>query len=1023
MTLRTTTFAFGLAGMILGCAALLGLAQQPQGKNEHESLEKHLVRPKPLSPAEALKSFQIENGFRIDLAASEPDVFSPIVMAWDEDGRLYVAENIDYPEATKPGKKPLGRIRLLIDSKGDGVYDRSTVFADGLQWPSSIVPWKGGIFVTAAPQLLYLKDTDGDGKADIRRVIYDGFGTEVAERVVNNLRCGPDNNIYGVTSGNGGEILPALKEGFKPMTIRGRDIRLDPVTEKIDLLAGSGTFGNAFDDWGNRFTSTPGMPLRQYVLPGPYLARNPYLAVGAVTFNSGAGKRTMHSISPPESWRVVRQKFWDRWVNKSYDFRAARFPKEELTPSGFVTGAAGVEIYRGTAFPVEYHGDSFTAEPAGNVLIRLKLKLKPNGVLFDGIPAGPKDHEFLASTDNWFRPVNVANGPDGCLYLCDMYREVIEFPSAIPDDILKIIDVTNGRDRGRIWRIRPANFKRPTSPKLSKTPSAELVALLEHPDSWYRETAQRLLFERQDKSVARNLAKLVAESKSAQGRLHALCTLEGLKGLDEPTLLQAMNDTHPAVRSHAVRLSEGLLARSAPLRQRAVQLAEDRDITVRFQAAFSLGAAPREATVQQALAGVFARDGGDRWMITAVFSSIGDQPGQFFVQLLHHEPFLKTAKSADVLSQLLGMIGARQKPAETTAILRALVQPPFSERPALQQAALVSLADALAKTGKSLETVFRDGGSDLKAVRGLFDQFLEKSHRVAVDAKSPEDDRLVAIRVLRHGDFDSSAKTLVKLFSINESLEVQLATIQSLAGFNDPEVGKLLVQHWQELSPRARNEAVESLFRDERRLDALLNGLEKKIIRPVELPLPRQQALRKQKNQSLRQRAEKLFASVTPPNRREVLEKYQAVFKLTGDAQRGGQVFAKSCAACHRLGKEGKSVGPDLVMVQKQSPEQLLIAILDPNREVDRQYLNYVVITKNGRTLSGIIVAETANSLTLRRGEGVEDTLLRADIDELTSSGQSLMPEGLEQQIDAQQMADVMRFLLPSAAFGTRKER
>ncbi|MBM3992533.1 MAG: c-type cytochrome [Planctomycetes bacterium] len=597
------------------------------------------------------------------------------------------------------------------------------------------------------------------------------------------------------------------------------------------------------------------------------------------------------------------------------------------------------------------------------------------------------------------------------MYLCDMYREVIEFPSAIPEDILKIIDVTNGRDKGRIWRIMPDHFKRPPSPKLGKATAGELVELFEHPNSWQRETAQRLLFERQDKSVVPALKKLMAESKSPQGRLHALCTLDGLASLDHQALMVGMNDAHPAVRIHALRLAEAMLSTSPPLRERAITLAGDVDVKVRMQAAFSLGAIAGDPKVHQALAEVLAKDGHDRWLTTAVLSSIGDIPADFFVYLLKHERFLKTPKSTDVLSQLLGMIGARQKPAEATTILRTLVQPPLSDRPELQQSAMLGLADALNRSGQPLAAYLQGDSADVKAARALHDRLIENSHRSASDAKAKREDRLLGIRYLRHGEWHATVKVLMPLFNINESLDVQLAALQSLSGFSHDDVGKLIVQSWPALSPRVRGEAIEALFRDDRRVDALLTGLEKNIIRHVEIPPVWQQALRKHKNATLRKRAEALLAKFTPANRREVLEKYQAALKRDADAGRGEKMFAKHCATCHRFGQEGKSVGPDLAQAQKQSPEQLLIAILDPNREVDRQFLNYVVVTKSGRTLSGIIAAEGASSITLRRAEGAEDLLLRSEIEELSSTGQSLMPEGIEQQIDVQQMADLLRFL------------
>lgn len=1001
--------------LLLVCAVAIvqitpsAVGEQPAGSVQPKavpSLKDLLTRLKPLSPDEALKTFRIDKGFRIELVAAEPQVFSPVAMTWDEDGRLFVAEDIDYPEKPRDGQKPLGRIRLLLDSKGTGTYDKSMVYAEHVQWPAGIVPYKGGIFVAAGAQVLYLKDTKGDGKADVRQVVYEGFGTEVAERILNNLKWGLDHRIYGTAAGGGEVIRPTVAKD-KPLTVRNRDIRFDPVTHQLDLLAGRGTFANCFDDWGNRYTSTPGMPLRQHILPGHYLGRNPYLAISAVSADLGQTKRKMFSISPPEPWKVVRQKFWERWVNTNNDMRASRFPAEELAPTGYVTGAAGCEIYRGTAFPKDYHGNSFTAEPAGNCVIRLQLQ--PAGVAGKAQPTS-NDREFWASADNWFRPVNVVNGPDGCLYVCDMYREVIEFPSAIPDDILKIIDVTSGRDRGRIWRIAPEGFHRPAAPRLSKASTADLVGWLEHPDGWWRETAQRLLYERQDKAAVAPLRELVHKSRLPQARLHALYSLDGLAGLDEPTLLHGMADVHPGVREHAVRLAERFFKDSPKLRERVLALAEDTEPRVRFQVAFSLGEIAQDAKAQAALVHLLVRDGADRWITTAVLCSAGDCPAALFVQLLRDQAFLKTPSAADILGQLLGVVGARQRQAEIATILQSLVQPPLADQPALQQRALLGLADALARSGRSLDTYFQSR-DDLNAVKELLAKMVQQAAQTAPDGRKPADERLLAIRLLRHAPFETARRVLSKFFTLEQPPDIQLAAIQALGGQSNAEVGKVLVENWHGISPRCRSEAVEVLFRDERRLNDLLGGLEQKVIQPVELPPQRQEALRKHPKAELRARAEKLFAGRTTASRRDALEKYQGVFKMQGDPVRGAQVFTRACAACHRLGNEGKNVGPDLATVARWSSDQLLVAILDPNREVANNYINYTITTRDGRVLTGIITAETAGSLTLRRAEGTEDTVLRTDIEALISTGQSLMPEGIEQQVDLQQMADLLRFI------------
>ncbi|MBL8796150.1 MAG: HEAT repeat domain-containing protein [Planctomycetia bacterium] len=969
------------------------------------SLKDLLTRLKPLEPTAALKTFRVEKGFRLELVACEPDVVSPVALAFDADGRLYVAEDIDYPFPPEKGKKPLSRVRLLTDPDEQGRYRRSTVFADGVQWASGIACWQGGVFVAAPPQILYLKDTNGDGQADVRRVVYDGFGTHSAEDIMNNLQWGLDNRIYGAASYNGGDVRPAADPRAVGTSVRNSSFRFDPVTGKFEVIPGTGDFGNCFDDCGNRFVANAGTLLIHPVFPGTYLARNPYLTVSSVLHNAAAGKKLMAQISPPEPWRVVRKQFWERWVNSTPEMRAARFSQAELAERGFVTGGAGCCIYRGTAFPEEFRGNSFTAEPAGNLVVRLKVE--PDGVTFRAT-AVVEDREFLASTDNWFRPVNVANGPDGCLYVCDMYREVIEDPSAIPDDILKIIDVTNGRNRGRIYRIVPEGQRRPEAPALSKASTAELVGKLEHPDSWWRETAQRLLFERQDKTAAELLRKLAVTARLPQTRLHALWSLHGLQALDDATLRQALDDPHPAVREHAIRLAEGRLA-SKDLRQRVITLAGDAEPRLRFQAALTLGEIADDDAALTALARVLTRDAADRWIPHAVLSSVAAREAALFRMLLQDQRFSDSPAAATCLSQLAALAAARRRPADMAVVLRAVAQPPLADRPEWQRGILLGLADALARAGGSLQEVLADG--ELKPAAGLFAQLLAEAGKTAADDQQPLAERVSAVRLLRHGRAEAVRQPLAELLVASQPPEVQLAAIQSLGAQRGEAVARLLLDRWPGVSPRCHNEMLEAIFREEARLPLLLDAVGKKVVPLADLGPERRQRLLKHPMAAIRERAERLIGNQATPSRKAVLDRYQEALKLAGDPLRGEKVFAKTCAACHRFGKEGRSVGPDLNSIQNRAPDALLVAILDPNREVPSNYISYTLATKDGRVLTGILAAETAASVTLRRAEGAEDIVLRSQIEELTPSGQSLMPEGLEQQIDIQQTADLLRYL------------
>ena len=521
-----------------------------------------------VEPKDAAQTFHVLDGFEMQLIAAEPLVTDPVAIAYDADGRAYVCEMNDYPYTDKAAHKPaqqnptdqsIGKVRLLTDTDGDGVFDQATVFADGLSWPTGAACWKGGIFVTATPDVWYLKDTNDDGVADVRQKVFTGFKKLNVQAVMNNPIWGLDHRIYVAGGSNGGEIqrvpgsesVMPLPKDFKPIAFKRNDFSFDPSIGDVRLESGGARFGNTFDDWGNRFLCNIRNPCQHVVLPYRYLARNPYLVVpSALNDCAEAGDQLpVYRTSPPEPWREFRAK---RWVQEG-----STLPKSELVGAGVVTSSSGITVYRGDAYPPEYRDFAFVADVAGNLFYRMKLV--PDGVTFKAVQVdGTKN--FCTSDDLWFRPVNFVNAPDGCLHICDMYREVIEHPWSIPDDIHAAVDLLRGRDRGRIWRLTPRGSVVPPSggsdkapakagttkrvtPKLSAATTPDLVALLDHPNAWHRETAQRLLFERQDKATVEPLWELVKNGKTPQGRTTALWSLVSASSTGNGNMSQATFDT------------------------------------------------------------------------------------------------------------------------------------------------------------------------------------------------------------------------------------------------------------------------------------------------------------------------------------------------------------------------------------------------------------------------------------------------------------------------------------------------
>src|SRR5882724_2733951 len=460
--------SFLLLLAVFGCLSTGWSAEPTVSSND-------LPRFPAVEPKDALKTFEVKKGFHLELAASEPTLASPIALSIDENGRMFVVEMIDYSERREEVPH-LGRIRMLEDTDGDGVYDKSTVYADNLAWPTAVFCYGGGIFVAATPDILYLKDTNGDGKADTREVVFTGFAEGVkrinVQAMLNTFIWGLDNRIHGATSGNGGAIKSLKHPDSKILDLHGRDFVIDPRTMTVTSEAGGGQHGLSFDDSGRRFACNNSDHIRFFVYDDRYAARNPFYSMPAplasIAVDGPAAE--VYRISPEEPWRVIRT----RW-------RVAGLVGGPIEgggrASGYFTGATGTTIYRGNAFPREFLDNAFVGDAGGN-LVHRKVLL-PDGV---GLKAQrPADEEQV---------------------------EFIAHPWSLPENIKKFLDLNSGNDRGRIYRIAPDGFKQPKLPPLGKASTSELVATLENPNGWHRDTAARLFYERQDKAAVEPLTSI-----------------------------------------------------------------------------------------------------------------------------------------------------------------------------------------------------------------------------------------------------------------------------------------------------------------------------------------------------------------------------------------------------------------------------------------------------------------------------------------------------------------------------------
>lgn len=937
-----------------------------------------------------MKAMVLQPGFRVELVAAEPQIHDPVAAEFDERGRMYV---VQLPQYNSYVPKDGGSIALLEDVDGDGRFEKSTPFATGLNYPSAIACWDGGVFVGDAPDLLYLKDTDCDGKADLRKVVLTGFGKDKAgESHLNSIRWGIDNRLHVWTSLSGGNVTAAAAKGTKAVSVRTRCVILDPRDwTKFELSSGGGQHGMSMDDWGRKFTCGNSQPALGIMYDDRYITRNPHLAAPKAAIDiTPSGKHTkLYRISPPEPWRVLRTR-----LRKTGKFRGS---DEGGTPFGFFTGATGITIYRGDAWPESHLGNAIIGEVANNMIYRATVSAKGVGVV-----AGRADQrsEFLASRDIWFRPVQFTHAPDGSLLVLDMYRELIEGAAFLPPEFLDHIDAVSGNDRGRIYRIAPTKHANNSKVRLDKKSSTQLVQLLEDSNGWRRDTAARLLYQRQDPAVVPALRKLAIGSASPIGRATALHMLHALGSLDETSVLGALQDGSPNVRIQGLRLAESLVAKSTSLQAQLPRLAVDSDLNVRYQAAFSLGEINSPAATA-ALARIVVRDGSDSWMRMAVLSSAGKDAASLFQHLAGNEKFRVSSNGQSFLSTLARQIGTDGRDSEVGVVLRSLTGLTDSLRKKLITALVAK------QKGAARDRILSAASGDASMV---LKKIISDASRRAVDQAATVASRTDAIRSLQLASFGDARPLLARLLDPAEAPPIQVAALETTAQFTDPKVARLLLDSWSQLAPSLRARAAETLLSRASWMNDFLDAVEAGTVKSFEVDPARVQLLRQHSDQTIATRVAKLFID-RRATRDAVVKQYQPALKLSGTETRGREIFREHCSTCHRLEGVGNEVGAELKGIRQRGMASVLLNILDPNREVKPEYLAYAVIANDGRTLTGMIAAETANNITVRQIDGTSVSVQRNQIKELRSLGMSFMPEGLEFNIDEMAMADLLAYL------------
>ncbi len=937
-----------------------------------------------LSPTDALKAFETEQGFTVTLVAAEPLVVDPVALAFDERGRLFVVEGRDYPTGSSDGR-PLGVIALLEDADGDGRMDRRNDFATGIKFPNGVTCWRGGVIVTAAPDVWWLRDTNGDGKADVKELLLTGFDTNSTSQLrANDPTLGPDGWVYIAGGLRGGKISSPKRPGVIIDTDKG-DLRFKPDTGEMELTEGKSQFGLAFDDTGNRFACMNRIQSQHAPLPARYLSRNPFL-------------------SPPGVLQNCPEIAENTLMTRSTGGAARYYPiSDNLTTAdshfGTYSAACAVHIYRGDAVPKEYRNAAFSCDPTGN-LVRGD-RLEKSGGTF----AVRRIHdrtEALRSRDNWFRPVFIADGPDGALYIADMYRKVIEHPEYLPGDVRKHVDFEAGKDKGRIWKLASTSSTQRATFKALGTSMPELVGELSSPIPWRRDTAFRFLIERNDTAAAALLRKSLRESDAIGPAVAKLRLLEFAGGVDEPTLLLALKHPQPAVRQNAVRIAEASLATNTSLRDPVLQLADDTDPHVRFQVALSLGEA-RSSEIVSALARIASKQASDRWTRAAILSALPARTNALALLVALARSRNPLPEGYIALTGDLGrQLGIGVETSKLLSVYEGIARPLDSAPGGLVIAGNLGFANA---TGSE----FRRIASSNPA---RFASLLAQARSRGATADTSPELRVASVELLAFDDSSEATTLLSGMLGADHFREVQRAAARSLLQPSRlASIPALLAaERWNAYTPGVRTMFLDRLAGAPEFAALLLDAIETSNVPVSALTSAQRDHLRKSKNVELKARAEKLL---TAPggNRENAFVEAKAALKLSPVPANGRVVFEKACAACHRLNQQGVAVGPDLFDIRQQPKESILYHIVIPEAEIAPNFVNYECELTDGRSLSGLLASENAANITLRMGQGVEENVARSQIARLTASRLSLMPQEMEKTMTPQELADLLAYL------------
>ncbi|NLT69592.1 MAG: DUF1080 domain-containing protein, partial [Verrucomicrobiaceae bacterium] len=939
--------------------------------------ESILPRRFPLSPEESAKLWEVDGDFEVQLVAAEPLICDPVDVVWDAAGRMFVAEMGDYPLPLEDGSH-LSRIRLLTDEDGDGVMDKAVTWADGLDHVQGLMPMRKGLLATTRTEILYLEDSDGDNVADVRETLFTTNDPAHNQLQVSSPRYGLNNLIHLNNGLDGKEIYPADDPDDK-INFTRMNLRYNPRTGEITPETGVGQYGGTLDAFGRHFFATNRNPVIFAVMPMEVVKRNPLAGITTGQENAQEPGGPVYPLA------------------LSHTTSAAH--------AGTYTAACGLNVYQGDLMP-GLTGDVFVCEPTAQLVTRNHLV--PDGASFVAERVGDQ-RDFLVSGDEWSRPVQARTGPDGALYICDMYRRFIDHARFFPEDFAKSHYMRAGFDHGRIWRVVPKG-KKPAPVTALPTETLALVKELENKNGWQRTEAQRILVEKQDKAAIPALKELLAAAPAPTTAAHAMWTLAGLDALDAGTLKTIFEKaTDPGLLENAVLAVHATEQGAALLETVSAAMKKDAP-RMRFLA---IGLLTDLTLTPGQLAALVVDSPEDEWLRKAIFASAPDLAPTILLGLIENKNFaaLPAAISNPVLTDFARLTAARGDTAEIAKLLGTLAEDPTPATFALVKGLSEGLARSPLKQ-KNLGSLIAAKLPELGDGTARLEGVLNQATTIALNREATEEARLAALTLVSQKPWDEKKEVVTKLIALTEAPAIQEAACLMLSRDNREVVAEFFFERWDALTPTARRVALDLITSNQKSGLALMKKMKAGEISPSIMPAMTRWSYGRSKNEEIQALAVELFGQ-TDSDRAAVIESYRAALAShNGDPEKGRLVFQKAaCMTCHEVGGVGVDVGPPLNDVKIKPDEALLTDILDPNRAVEDRWVSQTLEATDGRILSGLVHGEDAAAITLRVPGGLTMTVPRSEVKSLTSTGMSLMPVGLEAAITKEEMADLIAFL------------